>query len=1167
MKREGWYARYATVGAGFRCAVRNGDFAASPLNTAARDLATVWIARTPRNGRGTPVQQALAQILRKLLQRGMTPPLDPFIERALLERHELPTAPSLVPGDLSPRSSRRISLDDVIGASAIRETAWALDPGLEWDSPREVAFLTRWLPGRLGAAAARWFIPQAPLEGLLTSFDEVEPGSRRVDFLLSAPWLGSPIVIEIDGPEHDAAVDAARDNALRSIGIDVIRIPNAEIDRGTGPQLDRVAAAWIPPKPSDPSLAQLLWGGAAVHRYLAAIAEALDHGLVPERRWSIELEDPTGAVLVASERLLTFIEAVGAIRGPSAVPDEVALGANGSWALYKREDRFTLGREIGPPQTIDLSLHLQGGRGPTEPLPAADRSRIVVRSAFLPVNVLDPIVDPADPPRPPIPEDPALTVMLQALFAKQRFREGQVDAVTNAMSARDCAVLLPTGAGKSLIYQLAGLCMPGRTVVVDPLVSLIENQLESLAAHGIDRAIGISSWTTQQGRTEESLAAVGSGQAYFTFIAPERLQTRTFRNAMRQLAQSAKIDIAVVDEAHCVSEWGHDFRTAYLDLGRVLREVCRDQAGSPPTILALTGTASRAVLRDVLFELGIDRQQEHAVIRPSSFDRRELTFDVKVVRPGDELPTLLGYLQTLPSRFGESPATFFATDGDETRSGLIFAPHVNGHFGVVAVAEEVGSALAQRTPYYSGAPPRGIDGAIHNDVRRQNARSFLGNDAPIMVSTKAFGMGIDKPNVRYVVHYGMPSSLEGYYQEAGRAGRDGNGALCMLLLSEFEEARNRRLLDDDVSLDAMRAAYDSVSRREQDDVTRQLFFYLNNFRGTERELATIREVLRTSGSVGEARTVELPFGEDRAERERALHRLVILGVLREYLVDFGSKIFELHLASIDANGVKERFFTHVERNQPGRLEILKDRVEALSPRGLEATISVCAEQLVHFIYDTVERSRRRALREMWLAARESTAQPNAEFRQRILDYLSQGDIAPSLERLIDDPRFSYGAWMDLIDEIDVSDLGEVRGSAARLLQSAPDHPGLLLCRGVVEAVATDGDLNEFGSAFRESLRFAQSRYGTAESELGSVSEWLVRLFARRRPAALVVALSVMQRQGVATDLVTRTVAAGHEDAAVDAALSLIGLSVSLDEMQTTIAGVLDNDVSQEVLTR
>jgi ATP-dependent DNA helicase RecQ len=1166
-KRDGWTARYSEAGAGFRCDVKSGDYKGSVLNTAARDLTTIWIARTPRDARGSEAQQAVGQLLRKLLQRGTTPPLDPLVERALLERCGFDLRTSELPGDLTARWSRRPFPGEAEGATAVRDATWNLDPSLTWDSPRETDFLNRWVPSTLGAAAARWFIPQAPLDGLLTSFDDVEPGSRRIDFLLSAPWLERPVAIEIDGSDHVAAVDRARDAALSALGIEVIRIPNDEVDRGSGASLERVTRAWRPAPVADASLSDLLLAGAACHRFLAAISEAIICGLLPEHHWSINVEDPTGSIYQVAPRLLSFLHALGELRAPGVVPDSVTLTFDGTTVAYQRQSGYQ-GQTCDPPHSADLSIHLQGSKGPTDRLPDSDdNAQVVVRSAYLPVPIADPFTDsPAGAShRAPEPSETALVTMLQALFAKERFREGQADAVVNAMSGRDCAVLLPTGAGKSLIYQLAGLCMPGRTLIIDPLVSLIENQLESLNGHGIDRAIGISSWTTQQGQTEQALGDVGSGSAYFTFVAPERLQTRAFREAMRQLAQSSKINLAVVDEAHCVSEWGHDFRTAYLDLGRVLREVCRDGLGRPPTIIALTGTASRAVLRDVLFELGIDRQQEHAVIRPTSFDRRELTFDIRMVRPGEERPTLLGYLQALPSRFAEAPASFFMADGDETKAGLIFAPHVNGDFGVVSVAEAVEASLSLQTPYYSGTAPRGVEYQRHDIIKRQNAKAFLGNDAPMLVSTKAFGMGIDKPNVRYVVHLGMPSSLEGYYQEAGRAGRDGKTAICALLLSEYDETRNRNLLDDDVTLDAMKAAHDSVSRQEQDDISRQLFFYFNNFRGTAPELSAVREVLRSLGQVGVARTIEIPYGDqaDKAEKERALHRLVILGVLCEYLVDFGSRTFELHLSSIDADGVRDRLFAHVERNQPARLDTIRERFNEASPHGLEETISVCADQLVEFIYDTVERARRRALREMWLAARESADDPNGAFRQRILDYLSQGDIAPSLERLIDEPRFAFPAWMTLIDEIDTSDLGEVRGNAARLLQSAPDHPGLLLCRGVVETLAPDGDLNEFGSALRESLRFAENRYGATDEDLEGLASWLLELLAKRRPSVTPVALSVLARQDVAPGLTSTAIRAGDDDEDVDTALGIIGLALSLDSIDATIVRTLDNNIQQQ----
>ena len=265
----------------------------------------------------------------------------------------------------------------------------------------------------------------------------------------------------------------------------------------------------------------------------------------------------------------------------------------------------------------------------------------------------------------------ALTILLQAIFAKAEFRPGQAEAVAELIAGRDCCVLLPTGAGKSLIYQLAGLCLPGRTLIVDPIVSLIEDQIAGLQAHGIDRAIGLTRETTRQGQTKALLREVAEGDAYFVFVAPERLQMSEFRTALRQLAVSTPVNLAVIDEAHCVSEWGHDFRTSYLGLGRVIRETCADTVGSPPPLAALTGTASRAV-GDVLFQLSIEERTPNTIIRPTTFDRKELNYRIVRCTPDMAEASLRSVLRTLPGDFNEAPATFFQANGDRTHSGLVF---------------------------------------------------------------------------------------------------------------------------------------------------------------------------------------------------------------------------------------------------------------------------------------------------------------------------------------------------------------------------------------------------------------------------------------------------------------------------------------------------------------
>src|SRR5690606_11018987 len=368
---------------------------------------------------------------------------------------------------------------------------------------------------------------------------------------------------------------------------------------------------------------------------------------------------------------------------------------------------------------------------------------------------------------PPVPQEKydALRYFLQYVFRKNDFWDGQARVVSRLLRGEPAIVLLPTGGGKSLTYQFSGLLLPGVTLVVDPLVALMEDQVDNMMSQGLDRVGQISSILDRNERDEE-MEAFGRGERHVLFVSPERLQIQEFRNTLQTLVSEIPVSLAVIDEVHCVSEWGHDFRPSYLHLGRNIERYCTGRDGSPPTLVGLTGTASFAVLTDVQMELGIS--EEEAIILPKSFDRKELTFHVEKTDADTRDVALNRIRNQIPRDLRSNPQTFFRPQGEKTNGGIIFCPHVNGSLGVVQVARAMGHGN-----FYSGSKPKHFDGSDWEKHKLRVQRQFKHNELQELVATKSFGMGIDKPNIRYTIHYGIPQSVEAFYQEAGRAGRNG----------------------------------------------------------------------------------------------------------------------------------------------------------------------------------------------------------------------------------------------------------------------------------------------------------------------------------------------------------------------------------------------------------
>ena len=335
---------------------------------------------------------------------------------------------------------------------------------------------------------------------------------------------------------------------LAKVGIEVVRIPTSEIDQGQGPNLERVRALWPSlSEVSDKRMADAVLVPPSIHRLVIALLDAVDSGFLSGRTWVVEVEsEPDVAPSLLWPYVRLFI-AMDRLWGPSVMPEEILLKTKDGWTRFD-----TSASE--PPSTWEpqgtephLIIRLQPHLTAFDKLgsPDGDTPEIVVRSARLPVVVGDDLFEPAmradlDGVEPQDIE-PALTEVLQAVFSKQSFREGQLEALLEVMGGRDCAVLLPTGGGKSLIYQMAGICKPGRTIVIDPLIALIEDQQRGLTEHGIDKVVGISSFQVARGLLDALLRQVTSGDALFIFVAPERFQQRRFRDSIKSLTQATPI--------------------------------------------------------------------------------------------------------------------------------------------------------------------------------------------------------------------------------------------------------------------------------------------------------------------------------------------------------------------------------------------------------------------------------------------------------------------------------------------------------------------------------------------------------------------------------------------------------------------------------------------------
>jgi ATP-dependent DNA helicase RecQ len=760
-------------------------------------------------------------------------------------------------------------VDPSVGPEALDLPSW----GERCESELERRFVRTLIERRENGVWAQLLEPQRALDSIVAGSRFVD---QRVDFALELPALdgASPggLIFEVDGPRHtrieQRVHDDARDEALRSEGWSVsrltahaLRTPSSEPWSSLTAQLDRPEIAIFEanhraPLRSRPgglralNLALAPLGVARLHRVLLELIRdgtlrihgglwrigvierdvecakiALDDLFLQLDRLFIlaraKWEKPSLELTVFAPPPdnpsdTSFVTAVGTFAGEVLID----LGVLGRWGLtpaLKTRARRTLTIRSSHSRREPRRL---GSAVPIRYLPEIDKSPIVTAE-----------------------EREAIDGLVRDIFRKRGLREGQLEIIARALRREDVIGLLPTGAGKSLTYQICALLQPGVTLVVDPIKALMKDQDVGLRRNFIDATTFVNSslTTTEKNKAYERFEI---GELLFCFASPERFAVSEFRqrlDAMHRGGVTAFTHV-VIDEAHCVSEWGHDFRTAYLRLGEQARRFCRTWRGlSQVPLLGLTATASFDVLADVRRELGVDAD---GVISKLGEGRPELTFEVIEVKvPGEGEPTqghaerlargrakaiALGRaLASLPTDledearrrgdegFGD-PSAFFEPDaqGRYAHGVLVFCPHKGGAFGVAEVASYLENENHETRTFHGG---QGRSDA--HDAER-NQEDFTSNAASVMVATKAFGMGVDKPNVRATIHFVMPASIESFVQEAGRGGRDRRLAKCMLLhhradthvLDYFHDCNFPGMEKDIARINCLLRGYDILSR-------------------------------------------------------------------------------------------------------------------------------------------------------------------------------------------------------------------------------------------------------------------------------------------------------------------------------------------------------------------
>ncbi|MDO6440478.1 DEAD/DEAH box helicase [Cyclobacterium sp. 1_MG-2023] len=983
-------------------------------------------------------------------------------------------------------------------------------------------------------------IPEIPINEI-TQVDVDEYANQQVDFYLPQAYL----IIEIDGSQHEnnKQKDAIRDFHTAKYGIQTVRIKIVDLESESDvffqkiaeikDRIDKVKSKQETRKEKDATFISLSdyqsayvngidfgdsnYKATAIIRFQLLILELLEKGLLNlATDWNFEIlqRDISGFEKIVFDDLMVWFTHIFQLHKIKFEKPKIYISHVNSVSEFSKDKSIKIDFSLTKRYTDEFQINSNVIYVRTDYLDEflffkkGDSRDNLKFSSFEPydyfkISATDTIkyklkfgIKEAD--------ENSLLFLVWNIFLQNdesldfktlRFREGQLPIIANALSKNDTIGLLPTGSGKSVCYQLSAILQPAISFVVCPIKSLMYDQKADLDSAYFTRINHITS--DDDGEDKEKIQnEFGQGKYFFIFISPERFQLKTFRHYFSAVNKEFNIAYAVIDEVHCLSEWGHDFRTSYLNLSNAIQRHTTDF-----NWLGLTATASINVLKNIQIEFGIKQED---VKTPVDYSRKELEFIV--IDDENNKPNVINtQLEILKEEIGA-----LTEDGRDSKCGIVFTPTVNGKNGCYPLSLKLSEHFQTNIKYYSGSVPKVEQRPIMGDkefdeYKKSVQKEFKNNEFSLLTATKAFGMGVNKGNIHYTFHYGIPGSMESLYQEAGRAGRDktkfkSSKAKCFVLLSKSnDDSVLSQIWDRDTTLTKV----NELQGHTRGDINTNLFLFSLGLDVIKDEFEVIKKLFTTFAfsNKKDIRVKGNDIGTNKAKTEKAIYRLSQLGVIEDWTINdfFRGGSFNVDFAEFSEESIKESLlFTIKEYDKEFSFNtILIDEKYSTYKKILNAPINYSLIDkyiliLLQWSYDNFAYNRRQSLKNIYenccdFANGDITS---SEFKVRLENYFKFTQKSYVLQHIAENPK-DFEKWFEVFYQIDKNIVTNtfiirrqqesLRDNLSRFLESYMHNTGLDLISGLVRLLLDDYGNSDGRDRLETSLEQIQ-HYESADKE-------------------------------------------------------------------------------------